>query len=348
MSSESHTQETTPVLSPFPPLGDRSFFFELKDVEAELGPPGYHRNSIMHRLYPMISGERNTLYGAIKALVLKSPDHIALLAALKAAESSTEQTKFISTLLVDAIVKQFVALGITDGNLPLTGPQVLLLAGDVMDTAMAAQKRVAELEAENKESEDLLFTFGPITCRNGVPHVREVACLYCVLDEARAQTRAAEDRLTEMRELADSSAALVHDLTVGTAQLRMRVKDLERDERFLKDWAESIKNHGNAPYNAIHPIVDEFHPEKDHRDSDWDVLPGGVRKVILHYKERAERAEAGASVSRLDLEGQPELRVLPLAERLISQLRMEPDEQVRVAALKSVLVLPEFTEARKS
>jgi hypothetical protein len=80
------------------------------------------------------------------------------------------------------------------------------------------------------------------------------------------------------------------DSVFDALEALLSAKDVEIENH--KSYGEMMKNSGNGLYAAIWPIVDEYHPLKNHRDSEWDVLPSGIRFVIEHYKQRAEAAEA--------------------------------------------------------
>lgn len=70
-----------------PPLGDRSHHFTTDKVMEAVGlePSDYCRNAVRNRLHQMTSGERYTLYRAIKKLVLESLP-VAALASKPSAE----------------------------------------------------------------------------------------------------------------------------------------------------------------------------------------------------------------------------------------------------------------------
>ena len=80
------------------------------------------------------------------------------------------------------------------------------------------------------------------------------------------------------------------------AEKHAQIAQLKEDAREERCALEGAHRSANALYLAIANVVDQHHWEKDHRDSEWDVLPGGVDRVIRHYRDEIAklRSDVGA------------------------------------------------------
>jgi hypothetical protein len=81
---------------------------------------------------------------------------------------------------------------------------------------LAAQSRISQLEKEKSEGMEILFSSGPIRCCNGISHMYEKDCLYCVAEKAEAE----RDQLKSERDEAVEQIRISQDAIAGCTALR--------------------------------------------------------------------------------------------------------------------------------